>query len=130
VCEQDAWCAIAEFAYMARVTPSADVFSFGIILMELLTRKRPTSIPSSSSASEQKDTTLQEWIENAFKDCKSLDSVVDPLLLQNVSEEQEEKIGSLLNISLMCTKATPENRPSMSQVLPWLLKIKENRMHA
>lgn len=117
-----------EFAYMAKVTPAVDVFSFGIILMELLTRRRPTSIfnLSGSGSDEMRAISLQEWIESSSND-GSLVTLVDPALLQ--TEEEEKMAVSLLKMSLLCTKPIPGQRPSMRQVLLWLSVIKENHLN-
>ncbi|KAH9289066.1 hypothetical protein KI387_033183, partial [Taxus chinensis] len=92
---------------MERVTPKADVFSFGILLMELVTRRR-TSVSVVSEGGERLN--LRQWIENGTKS-GSFVTLVDPALTQNISERDGEKMLNLLKISLLCSKEIPGERP-------------------
>ncbi|GLJ33963.1 hypothetical protein SUGI_0683190 [Cryptomeria japonica] len=108
------------------VYQKADVFSLGVILMEMLTgRRAPASLETESGAR----ISLRQWIEMGI-DGGSLATLADPALVQNISERESEgkKIASLFKISLMCTEEIEENRPSMSQVLAWFVNIKHDRV--
>ncbi|XP_057865880.2 LRR receptor-like serine/threonine-protein kinase FLS2 [Cryptomeria japonica] len=115
-----------ELADMERVTPKADVFSLGVILMEMLTgRKAPASLETESG----ERISLRQWIEKGING-GSLATLADPALGQNISERESErkKIADLFKISLLCTEEIVESRPTMSQVLAWLDNIKHDRV--
>lgn len=114
-------CFSAEFAYAGKVTPKADVFSFGVIIMEFLTKKRPTSGLEENGM----PITLQQYVEKFL--AHGVDGVphfLDPQLLSTVKTAGEkEKIVKLLELALFCTRQLPEDRPDMNEVLSTLLKI-------
>ncbi|GLJ33964.1 hypothetical protein SUGI_0683200 [Cryptomeria japonica] len=105
------------------VSSKVDVYSFGVILMEIMTRRRPT-IGLVSEGSEKVN--LRQWVEVGMNG-ESVAALVDPALTEIMSERQREKIINLLKLSLLCTKERPEERPSMSQVLSCLVNIKQDR---
>ncbi|XP_057472878.1 probable inactive receptor kinase At2g26730 [Actinidia eriantha] len=79
----------------------ADVFSFGVILLELLTGK----------SVEKSGLDLPKWVK----------SMVREEWTGEVFDREITKAGiygfSLLNVSLKCVAHFPENRPSISEVL-------------
>lgn len=111
---------------MGRVTPKADVFSFGVIIMELLTGKRPTSTSLLSDSGE--GISLQEWVKNGMEDGgDGISEVIDGQLVESMDNNGEElRMVNLLKVSVMCTNGAADDRPTMSQVLTWLVTIKEN----
>ncbi|KAL7212601.1 hypothetical protein ACSBR2_015315 [Camellia fascicularis] len=113
-----------EFAYMRKVTTKVDVFSFGIIVMELLTKRRPTGLTQEDGLS----ITLPQLVERALANgINRLLHVVDPLLASQVSKEQE-MVEALLKLALSCTCTAPEDRPNIDEILSSILKLSKNRI--
>ncbi|XP_008783789.1 receptor protein kinase-like protein ZAR1 [Phoenix dactylifera] len=99
-----------------------DVFSFGVVLLELVTGKPPEfSSPSSSSMPLEHVPELVRWVRKGFDDAKPLQDLVDPVLLREVHAKKE--VISMFHIALACTEADPEQRPRMKVVSENLDKI-------
>ncbi|GJR98224.1 LRR receptor-like serine/threonine-protein kinase FLS2 [Tanacetum coccineum] len=102
-----------EFAYMRKLTTKVDVFSFGIIVMEFITRKRPTGL----TEVEGTQITLPQLVDRALSDGHNeLIKIVDPYLLTNFSKNRVI-VEQLLKLALSCTKMDPKDRPDMNQVM-------------
>ena len=98
-----------------------DVVSFGIIVMELITKRSPTGL----TEEERSSITLPQLVQKALKSgTKRLLQVVDPHLVPYVSKKQEATEG-LLNLALSCTSPDPEDRPDMEEVLSCLSKLRQ-----
>ncbi|KAK1307629.1 LRR receptor-like serine/threonine-protein kinase FLS2 [Acorus calamus] len=110
-----------EFAYMGRVTTKADVFSFGVVMMEFLTKVRPTACIEKEGA----PLTLQEFVRGALSEgVEGALQVVDrDLIYCTTTQLEEEKVFALLELALSCTRSAPEDRPEMKEVLSVLSKI-------
>lgn len=106
------------------MTEKCDVYSYGVVLMELVTGKRPND----PSFGENKD--IVKWVteaallspepecENNSSFCKDLSQLIDPRM--NPSTCDYEEIEKILNVALLCTSAFPMNRPSMRRVVELL----------
>lgn len=118
-----------EYAYTLKVTEKSDVYSYGVVLMELITGKRPND----PSFGENKD--IVKWLtETALstnsprgsgnKECRRgyLVQIVDPRL--NPSTCDYEEIEKVLNVALLCTSTFPISRPSMRRVVDLLKEYK------
>lgn len=99
------------------VSTKGDIYSFGIILLEMMTRKRPTSDFFSDGLN------LRKWVLSSFP--SNVLSVVDTALKNNsiFGDSFERCCVRLLNVALMCTEHNPHDRPLMSSVVPMLLTV-------
>lgn len=84
-----------------------DVYSFGVILLEMISGKSPLIQISSSEMD------LVRWIQLSIE-VKPLSDVLDPYLTHDLHKEDE--MVAVLKMALACVHASPDKRPSMRNV--------------
>ncbi|CAL9049544.1 unnamed protein product [Musa banksii] len=93
-----------EYAYTLRVTEKSDIYSFGVVILELITGKFPMD-------PELGERDLAQWVCSTLEQ-KGVESVIDPRLSLCFKEE----IREVLDVGLLCTNFLPLNRPPMRTV--------------
>ncbi|KAF3629340.1 putative LRR receptor-like serine/threonine-protein kinase FLS2-like [Capsicum annuum] len=102
------------------VSTSSDVYSYGIMLMEVLTKRGPTD---EEIFNENLD--LRKWITQSFSG--TIMEVVDANLFleeEQITSKGEICIAAMVELALYCTKENPESRITMEDVVKRLNKIK------
>jgi serine/threonine protein kinase len=111
-----------EYGLGGRVTTKGDVYSYGIVLLEMITGKKPTH----NMIVEGKN--LQKWVGSSFPN--QLGEVVDNSLLRmtSTSTQAEKDLNCLsesISMGLLCTKDSPEGRPTMMDIVGRLQSIRD-----
>uniref|UniRef100_F6HZR2 Protein kinase domain-containing protein n=1 Tax=Vitis vinifera TaxID=29760 RepID=F6HZR2_VITVI len=108
-----------EYGYTLKVDEKIDIYSFGVVLLELLTGKRPLD----AEFGELVD--IVEWVRWKIRDNRALEEALDPNV-GNCKYVQEEML-LVLRIALLCTAKLPKDRPSMRDVITMLGEAKPRR---
>uniref|UniRef100_A0A0C9QPB6 non-specific serine/threonine protein kinase n=1 Tax=Wollemia nobilis TaxID=56998 RepID=A0A0C9QPB6_9CONI len=108
-----------EYAYTLKVNEKSDIYSFGVVLLELLTGKQPVD----PDFEENKD--LVKWVRSGIEQEDGLQTVLDSRILDCFKEE----MLLVLKVALLCTSSLPVNRPSMRKVLEMLSEAGEHYKH-
>ncbi|KAM7484800.1 hypothetical protein LguiA_000809 [Lonicera macranthoides] len=90
------------------LTQQADVYSFGVLLLELLTGKTPFQDLVQEHGSD-----IPRWVRSVREE--EIDSGDEPGSSNEATSE--EKLAALLNIAMACVSVVPEERPVMREVL-------------
>lgn len=100
------------------VSTQGDVYSYGILLLEMFTNKRPTSDAFGMHVN------IQDFISSALPD--RLMEAVDSFLYQelNINDKYRACVISILNIGVRCSKDVPRDRMSIVNVVNELNKIR------
>ncbi|KAJ7561051.1 hypothetical protein O6H91_03G012100 [Diphasiastrum complanatum] len=96
-----------EYAMWGKVSESCDVYSFGILLLELISGKKP--IEKHAHATKR---TIVEWAAPLVFQGK-YDELVDPKLKGNFNGHELMRI---VRVATLCAQSAPENRPTMTAV--------------
>lgn len=102
-----------EYAYTMRLTMAGNVYSFGVILLELLTGK-----PSVSDGIE-----LAKWALSLSGSPDQREQILDTRV-SRTSAAVHSQMLSVLNIALACVALSPDARPKMRTVLRMLFNAK------
>lgn len=112
---------ISEYAYSMKATEKSDVYSMGIVLMELVCGKMPTD------AAFRGDMDLVRWVEmHTDMHGTAREELIDPELKPLLPGE-EFAAFQVLEIAMQCTKTTPQERPSSRQVCDLLQHVLNNK---
>ncbi|XP_058101316.1 MDIS1-interacting receptor like kinase 1-like [Magnolia sinica] len=108
-----------EYGYTMKVDQKTDIYSFGVVLMELLAGKRPLE-PEFGDCID-----IVEWVRWKIRNNNGIEAL-DPNMGPQCKHVQEEML-LVLRIALVCTAKFPKDRPSMRDVLTMLGEAKPRR---
>eukprot|EP00253_Pinus_taeda_P035469 PITA_35469 len=115
-----------EFAYSQKVSAKGDVYSYGVVLLEMVTRRSPNTFnESEAQSSSSSSSSLVEWVGGLYPE-RLMHEVVDDALKVNATPLTTHQIDSVVKLALSCTHLTPDRRPSMREALSTLSKISHN----
>ncbi|KAG5150873.1 hypothetical protein JHK84_027345 [Glycine max] len=110
-----------------RLSQQADVYSFGVLLLEVLTGRAPSlqypspARPRMEEEPEQATVDLPKWVRSVVREEWTAE-VFDQELLRY--KNIEEELVSMLHVGLACVAAQPEKRPTMEEVVKMIEEIR------
>ncbi|KAK8538726.1 hypothetical protein V6N13_009104 [Hibiscus sabdariffa] len=102
-----------EYAYTMRVTMAGNVYSFGVVLLELLTGKAAVS----------EGTELAKWVLSNSAQPNKLDHILD-FNISRTSLVVRNQMLAVLKVAVACVSVSPESRPKMKSVLRMILNAR------
>ncbi|XP_042518688.1 putative leucine-rich repeat receptor-like serine/threonine-protein kinase At2g24130 [Macadamia integrifolia] len=112
-----------EYGYGSKTSTKGDVYSFGILVLEMVTRKRPTDDMFVGGLS------LHKWVKTHYHG--RMEKVIDFSLMRAAREQAPEArkmwevtIGELIELGLLCTQEATSTRPSMLDAADDLDRLK------
>ncbi|GLJ51898.1 hypothetical protein SUGI_1102480 [Cryptomeria japonica] len=106
-----------EYASQGQLTEKADTYSFGVVVLEIISGRK--SIDLNQPPDMQY---LLEWVWSLHEENKVLEVVEGEEKMEGYNEEE---VGRVINLALLCIQGSPTHRPSMSEVVTILLSKAE-----
>lgn len=108
-----------------RASIHGDVYSFGVLLLEIVSGRRPTDVVVNEGSS------LHEFMKSHYPN--SLEGIIEQALVRWRPQGKPERcdklwrevIMEMIELGLVCTQYTPSTRPNMLDVAHEMGRLKE-----
>lgn len=105
-----------EYAMVGRATVKSDIFSFGVVLLELISGHQPVD----KSLPPGQESLVIRALPLLRNKVRLLNELVDPALQQGLPMEDIKKMAHL---AWLCLQTDPESRPTMTSVVQVLASL-------
>ncbi|XP_013621739.1 PREDICTED: probable LRR receptor-like serine/threonine-protein kinase At5g63710 isoform X1 [Brassica oleracea var. oleracea] len=108
-----------EYLCTGKSSEKTDVFGYGITLLELVTGQRAIDF---SRLEEEENILLLDHCWMCLKQIKKLlrEQRLRDIVDSNLTTYDSEEVETIVQVALLCTQGTPEDRPAMSEVVKML----------
>ncbi|CAL5365082.1 unnamed protein product [Camellia sinensis] len=112
-----------EWIFNHRITSKVDVYSYGVVVLEMVTGKSPlTNSPSSGNSGEMEQRHLVKWVREKMNETVAkeswLEEIIDPVMK---GRYDASKMEILVGVALQCVEENKDARRTMSQVIERLV---------
>ncbi|KAJ9559922.1 hypothetical protein OSB04_005082 [Centaurea solstitialis] len=115
-----------EWVFNLPVTSKVDVYSYGMVILEMITGRNLVGKRQASNGNEEVELALVEWVRDKIQTFNGshmaswVEEIVDP----SVSGKYDiTTMENLVRIALQCVEEDSKARPSMSQVVNIFLHV-------
>ncbi|KAF6138528.1 hypothetical protein GIB67_022562 [Kingdonia uniflora] len=109
-----------EITYTMMKNEATDVYSYGVVLLELITRKKvmDPSLPDGVN--------IVKWVHSVWKRTGNVNGLLDPSLVTELANPFiRVEVFEVLAVALQCTETISSKRPTMKEVVSRLQTAKE-----
>ncbi|PHT82975.1 hypothetical protein T459_11418 [Capsicum annuum] len=110
-------CLTVEYGLDGLVSTKCDVYSYGVMLLETFTRKKPNEFEG--------DLSLKQWVSYSL--AEAVMNIVDVNLVTSMGNRLQKEldvVASIIKATLDCCAESPARRTNMKDVVGMLQKIK------
>ncbi|KAG6656305.1 leucine-rich repeat receptor-like protein kinase TDR [Carya illinoinensis] len=109
-----------EYAYTLQVDEKSDIYSYGVVLMEILSGKRSVDAEFGDGNS------IVDWVRSKIKTKDGVKDILDKNAGASCASVRGEMM-QMLKIALLCTSRNPADRPCMRDVVLMLQEAMPKR---
>ncbi|KAI3686856.1 hypothetical protein L1987_80545 [Smallanthus sonchifolius] len=113
-----------EWVFKLRITSKVDVFSYGVVVLEMITGQGPGGKKQRTDENGEAEPGVVEWVRGRARrvNGSGSESWVEDIVNGSVGGEFDLRVKeNLVRIALKCAEDDMENRPTMSKVVHMLL---------
>eukprot|EP01018_Ginkgo_biloba_P028283 Gb_00407 [translate_table: standard] len=103
----------SECSFRAKPSTKQDVFSFGVVLLELVSGK-PALLTETETEKSPED--LATWVVRMMSSEGDIDKVIDSEL-RETDHLLRSQMENTIHTTIVCTRIAPKMRPSMRRVV-------------
>lgn len=108
---------LAEYAYTANITEKSDVYSYGVVLLEILSGR--SAVESQTGEGMH----IVEWVKKKMGSFEPAVTVLDSKL-RGLPDQLVQEMLQTLGIAMFCVNSSPAERPTMKEVVALLMEVK------
>ncbi|MCO5572180.1 hypothetical protein L7F22_025931 [Adiantum nelumboides] len=117
--------AAPEYATGARISTKADVYSYGVLLLELVSGRRPTN-----AELQEEGMSLHTWARMLHESGRTSEAVNKTLLAEGESDNENiaQEAQELLGLGVKCSREVVKERPSMQEAREVVARLQKQRL--
>ncbi|KAL4358459.1 hypothetical protein AHAS_Ahas09G0288800 [Arachis hypogaea] len=108
---------MAEYGYSMNITEKSDVYSYGVVLLEILSGR--SAVESHVGDGQH----IVEWVKRKMGSFEPAVSILDTKL-QGLPDQMVQEMLQTLGIAMFCVNSSPSERPTMKEVVALLMEVK------